>query len=1373
MKNTVIVVFFITFFTHFIKAQNIGSENLFSVFPTSSFTDNTTGVFTFSSTFSSSNSAWEIDWNETEVFSKLFKFDHPTNTNESFELRFGKGGQIYSFKSSFGEAIPPQWRPKYNESGSVISSDTQSIVNGEILSEKGNWAPWVDEIWQLVSSDQNDFTTEMESGVPVEKVNTRNIHQAGSYLNNFAHRSSDLTSPFYSPIVASNFNEAKQEYNMVIWAQSENPSYVYDGRSDCNPCHPDRFKPFSLYYLRYKNIGDGVVQVDYLIYNYHKTRETNFFNVPFLGIRNSVLPHFFLSNPDTSYSLTTMPNFADGVTKRNTLTNGWAAFSGSADGNSPSLGFVFGNNTNGYADFRYGNALGPDNIRDATVLSYRLLKANDNYWTLKEGKSFSGTYFMVLGSNMGEISNKIQTKNLVSLANTELTDITFANSNNIYYKITLDGLGGYTIAESTAADNTLSFKSSPFKNSSPVFLIEATNGNSILTYDPYYYSLKPYDGLVSSIKLLGFSDSELTINPLTYQKPVLTTLHSPDECTTLTTVGGNNSTYTEVVTNPVVSDTANPNVSSFLALANNGSTFLDLGYSITTGTSLDWSFRYYTANSGSLNTGTGTYIVRLYNRTLGTGTYHQITLGDKIGGSWQTVTGTADLSTTTTGNIADIAANGGFDSILILPSNNASAIETLYVDDLKFSGVPDTNLSDTTADLDAGKAWLYDNSSNNFNTESVLNILSGTVEENQVTPSTNGNSSATVLKFTRGNDNASSGIRFKVPTAFNYATTTLKFRVFAVCNLNAIANFRLQVRFNDSGTGALNYTVQNIEENKWVEFSVDLTSPNTGTPTADNLYTDLYFFMNSGDATSGSNGQVYYFDSIQLTAQTSTFDGDTDSDWGTATNWSNDVLPNSLYNISIPSGQNVTIGATTGATANNLTVDGAGSLTVNAGGSLIVNGTSTGNVTYNRTLNFTSGNANGWHLVSSPVAGQTFNESFASTNNLALSSGKRGFAYYNDALAVGSKYVYLLSDDTNASAFNSGTYSGSGVGYSAKIAATGTVGFTGTINTSDVNGVSVTSSGNGFNLLGNPYTSYVSSQTLLNANPNTSGVIYTWTEGGGYTTRTAASNWIIPPGQGFFVKMNSGSTFDFAESNQSSGTQAFQKSAGLLTKVKLMVNDGSLNRYAEVQYFDTNATKGYDWGYDGEIFTGQSDALEIYSHLLEGSAGKNYQIQSLPNSDYENMVISIGVKAAAGKEITFTVDAMNLPTGVKVFFEDRANNTFTELSNNGNYKVTTTEVLNGIGRFYLHTKSSALSADDTILNTVSIYKTNNTTLRISGLSQGSSTIKLFNILGKEVLTKKFEANNVNDINLPKLATGIYIVQLETASGKLNKKIILE
>jgi hypothetical protein len=1062
-----------------------------------------------------------------------------------------------------------------------------------------------------------------------------------------------------------------------------------------------------------------------------------------------------------------MPNFNEGATTRNTLTDGWAAFSGSLDGDAPSLGFVFGNNTKGYADFRYGNALGPDNIRDATVLSYRLLKANDNYWTLKEGKSFSGTYFMVLGSNMGEISNKIQTKNLVSLANTELTDITFANSNNIYYKITLDGLGGYTIAESTAADNTLSFKSSPFKNSSPVFLIEATNGNSILTYDPYYYSLKPYDGTVSSIKLLGFSDSELTINPLTYQKPVLTTLHSPDDCLTLTNTGLSNATYTGAVANPVPGDTSNPNVSSLLATADNGSAFYDLGYSITTGTSLDWSFRYYTANSGSLNTGTGTYIVRLYNRTLGTGTYHQITLGDKIGGSWQTVTGTADLSTTTTGNIADIAANGGFDSILILPSNNASAIETLYVDDLKFSGVPDTNLSDTIADLDAGKAWLYDNSSNNFNAASINTINFGTVEENQATPSTVGNSSPTVLKFTRGNLSASSGVRFKIPTAFNYATTTLKFRVFAVCNLNAIANFRLQVRFNDSGTGALNYTVQNIEENKWVEFSVDLTSPNTGTPTADNLYTDLYFFMNFGDATSGSNGQVYYFDSIQLTAQTSTFDGDTDSNWGTAANWSNDVLPNSLYNISIPSGQNVTIGATTGATANNLTVDGAGSLTINAGGTLIASGTTSGTINYKVNVSNIA-----WHLVSSPVIGATFDATWMTNNEIAsgsINSSNRGISSYQNGTLDPTTGPWVYVQDSGFGTF------GAGAGYSLKkadAAANFNYTFSGTYTSGTVS-PTITQNVSNWNLIGNPYSAYIDVAAFLaaNATPISDAFesIYVW-NGTAYTTLTTG---YIHPGQAFFVNAASASTtIDFTTAMAGHQTAVtFYKTNN--TSVNLTVNNGSYGVTTYIDYED-GKTKGLDPRFDLGLFDGVSSDLRIFTHLLTDSQGINFYKQTLPNSDFENMIVPVGIKAAAGKEITFTAEAMNLPTDVKVFLEDRLTNTITRLDEaNSSYKVTTKEALNGIGRFYLHTKSSVLSVDENVLNTVSIYKTSNSNIRLSGLPQGKSVVKLYNILGMQVMQRSFDSNGVKDISLPKLSSGIYIVQLDNGTGKINKKIILE
>ena len=165
----------------------------------------------------------------------------------------------------------------------------------------------------------------------------------------------------------------------------------------------------------------------------------------------------------------------------------------------------------------------------------------------------------------------------------------------------------------------------------------------------------------------------------------------------------------------------------------------------------------------------------------------------------------------------------------------------------------------------------------------------------------------------------------------------------------------------------------------------------------------------------------------------------------------------------------------------------------------------------------------------------------------------------------------------------------------------------------------------------------------------------------------------------------------------------------------------------------------------------------------------------LSNSDIESLVIPIGVKAAAGQELTFTAEAMNFPDGIKLFLEDRTNNTITRLDGaNSEYKVTLSEALDGTGRFFFHTKSSAvLSTEDANLTNVSIFKTSNENLRIVGLTQRNASLKLFNILGKQVLDKNFQSKGATDIALPKLATGVYVVQLQTENGRTNKKIILE
>ena len=213
-------------------------------------------------------------------------------------------------------------------------------------------------------------------------------------------------------------------------------------------------------------------------------------------------------------------------------------------------------------------------------------------------------------------------------------------------------------------------------------------------------------------------------------------------------------------------------------------------------------------------------------------------------------------------------------------------------------------------------------------------------------------------------------------------------------------------------------------------------------------------------------------------------------------------------------------------------------------------------------------------------------------------------------------------------------------------------------------------------------------------------------------------------------------------------------------------------QYAKLYYLNTTTT-GFDVGYEGEVFGGTTDEFSIYTQLLTDNVGKKYQVQSLPNSEYETMIVPLGVKAAVNKEIIISAEALNLPAGVNVFLEDKQTDTFTRLDEaNSNYKITLIEDLDGIGRFYLHTTSSVLSTKNVKQDHISIYKTNNFTLRIVGLSKGTANIKLYNILGKEMMRAAFTSQAVKEIYLPKLAAGIYIVQLKTAAGTSNKKIIL-
>ncbi|MGJ8744040.1 T9SS type A sorting domain-containing protein [Polaribacter sp.] len=533
------------------------------------------------------------------------------------------------------------------------------------------------------------------------------------------------------------------------------------------------------------------------------------------------------------------------------------------------------------------------------------------------------------------------------------------------------------------------------------------------------------------------------------------------------------------------------------------------------------------------------------------------------------------------------------------------------------------------------------------------------------------------------------------------------------------------------------------------------------------------FTVKLADTDPGNALQLVYIN-VGVTAVTETdWTGAVGTVWSDAGNWSNG-LPTGNSVVTIPSGQNPVVGSATGAEAYSLDVDAGGSLTVDSGGSLIVNGTSSGEITYNVNVADTN-----WHLVSSPVIGEQYNDDNAgndwvSLNSIATGSNNstnRGIATYSNGTPDPTTANWTYFQENGAAV----TF-GSGVGYSLKRTVAGDYAFTGTVGTSSVY-PAITQDVSNWNLVGNPFSSYVTISELIAHNASklstSHQAIYVW-NGTSYTSTTATD--YIHPGQAFFVNSNVvNGNFTFSENLQSHQTgTAFYRENSTDVSLNVSVSDGSTVKTTKVSYLE-NKTNGLDPGFDVGMFDGIASEFSLYTNLVEDNQSVKFEKQALPNSDYENMIVPVGVKAAAGKELSFTAEALNLPDGIKVFLEDRVANTFTRLDEaNSSLKITLTEALDGAGRFYLHTAQSALSvSDDAILNSVSIFKTGTSTLRITGLSEGKASVSLYNLLGKKVMTSSFDAANVQDISLPKLATGVYIVSLKATSGTVNKKIILE
>ena len=536
----------------------------------------------------------------------------------------------------------------------------------------------------------------------------------------------------------------------------------------------------------------------------------------------------------------------------------------------------------------------------------------------------------------------------------------------------------------------------------------------------------------------------------------------------------------------------------------------------------------------------------------------------------------------------------------------------------------------------------------------------------------------------------------------------------------------------------------------------------------------------------------------------------------TSTAWNNSL--GSGDNLTISSPDNIVI--TGDEDINNITINSGASLTIEKSGSLTVAGDFTnngtvklqsdsnefaaikvtgnpsGDITYKRYVNTVGSNE--WDLIGSPVGGNNYISSFITANSGRLATNGSSptlyaVGYYNNSADTWTNY-------NSTSVINNSTAFDPGEGYQMAHSSGGVLDFTGTIPTATVTEPIINNHGNGsgrrWNLVANPFPAYINANDDAHATNNfidinTSQIddtnylfVYGYdADGTGYTAYGENYNnndtpVYIAPGQGFFIaaESNTSSNVSFTTAMQTiTGTDDFVSGDTFddygnqiqirLYKQNMMIEDAHI-------YFNNDVSAGLDPGRDaGDL--NQSSAL--MSRLIDNDEGVGFAIQELPMEMMIDCVVPLEINTYSNEEFRINLHTSTIEN-TYVYLEDTEEGTFTNLYE-GDFVYTPTSDLEGVGRFFIHMSADTMSNEDVSTSMLNAYKEIDASfITVEGLATqtNETNVSLYNILGRKVLSTTLNNNmNTQTISTIGLSAGIYVIELESGTDRLTKKLIIK
>ncbi|MEH6534743.1 MAG: GEVED domain-containing protein, partial [Psychroserpens sp.] len=449
--------------------------------------------------------------------------------------------------------------------------------------------------------------------------------------------------------------------------------------------------------------------------------------------------------------------------------------------------------------------------------------------------------------------------------------------------------------------------------------------------------------------------------------------------------------------------------------------------------------------------------------------------------------------------------------------------------------------------------------------------------------------------------------------------------------------------------------------------------------------------------------------------------------------------------------------------------------------SLIVNNLVIGEAQYKRHVN-TTASSGGNDLIAPPVYGESFIDFRVANPNILSNSTNTLFLFGPFDKITAS---YLLYTNTETASLNAGT------GYRTASTDASTFTFTGLVETGNLNApVVISGPGNPeWNLIGNPYPSYINLSDFLSANNSKfdsqrSGVYgYDGNASDGWVIWNQAysdanPNAKITPGQGFLIaSATNQAEIEFTPNMRSIGSDddfilGRQDGSNAISHLKLEMTSSS-KLYMTDFYFTENASLGLDYNYDSGLF-GSAPPFSIYSHLVQENVGRNYGVQSIGTTNLSDVAIPLGVHVSEGQQVTISISETTLSESIEVYLEDTLTNTFT-LLNTLDYTFTANTNVTGTGRFFLRFAETTLNTSNNETNKIEVYTTTQPKmLYVKGQLFEDTKLSIFDLQGRLIKTMTLSnSQTTHRIDVSSINTGVYIVSLENDSQEKTEKVVIK